>query len=314
MLIVDAAQIRAAAPMPQLIEQLRGAFRAGGLVPPRQIIPLKGDGLLVTMPAVDGDGCAVVKLATLLPDNPKRELPAIQAALVMFSEFGEPKAVLDGTIVTHLRTGAASALASSYLSRADSTHLVILGTGALAPFMALGHCAVRPIQRISVWGRRAERANAAAAAIRSLVDTNIEVLVPTSIEAAVATANIVCCATNSAAPVLAGKWLTPGVFIDLVGSFSPVRREADDDVILRSRIFVDTFEGALSEAGDLLDPISRGILDRQRVEAELADLVRGQAKGRVQDEEIILFKSVGTAVEDLAAARMIVAAVESGTT
>lgn len=133
-----------------------------------------------------------------------------------------------------------------------------------------------------------------------------EVLVPNSIEDAVATADIVSCATNSATPVLVGKWLNPGAFVDLVGSFSPSKREADDDVILRSRIFVDTFEGALSEAGDIIDPLARGIIDRQRLEGELADLVSGRVTGRSSPDEITLFKSVGTALEDLAAAQMIV--------
>jgi ornithine cyclodeaminase len=112
--------------------------------------------------------------------------------------------------------------------------------------------------------------------------------------------------------VLAGRGLKPGAFVDLVGSFSPGRREADDEVVLRSRIFVDTLEGALGEAGDILDPLKRGIIDRKRVEGELADLVRGRVSGRASNDEIILFKSVGTAIEDLAAAQMIVAAAAGG--
>jgi alanine dehydrogenase len=176
--------------------------------------------------------------------------------------------------------------------------------------MALAHCAGRPITRISVWGRRTEGATATATAIRSLVDPDIEVLAAGSIEEAIATADIVSCATNSSTPVLAGKWLNPGAFVDLVGSFSPSRREADDEVVRRSRIFVDTFERALSEAGDLLDPLSRGIIARDRIEGELADLVCGRATGRVRGDEIILFKSVGTAIEDLAAAQLIISAAD----
>jgi ornithine cyclodeaminase len=119
----------------------------------------------------------------------------------------------------------------------------------------------------------------------------------------------VSCATSSATPVLEGKWLKPGTFVDLVGSFSPSKREADDEVVRRSRLFVDTFEGALSEAGDLLDPLARGVIDRKRIEGELADLVCGRVRGRANAEEIITFKSVGTALEDLAAARLVVEAV-----
>ena len=311
MLILNAEDIRALAPLPRLIECLREAFRSGCVAPVRQVVNVPGgvgNRRFLSMPAFSLNGAAAVKLVTYFPDNPSNGLPTIQAAIVVFSETGTPMALLDGTIVTQLRTGAASALASTFLSRADSAHLIIIGTGALAPYMAAAHCAVRPITRIGVWGRRPERATATTLAIRSLVNSDIEVHVPDSIEKAVATADIVSCATSSATAVLAGKWLRPGTFVDLVGGFSPSKREADDDVVLRSRIFVDTFDGALAEAGDILDPLGRGVIDHERIEGELADLVCGQVTGRVSRDEIILFKSVGTAIEDLAAAQMIVAA------
>jgi alanine dehydrogenase len=309
MLIMNAEQVRALASLPRLIGCLQKAFRTECVVPARQVISLPGatsERLLITMPALDPKGGGVVKLATVFPDNPKNGLPTIQAVIVVFSETGAPVAVLEGSVVTQLRTAAASALASKYLSRANSASLLIIGTGALPPTMAAAHCAVRPIIRVSVWGRRAERAVATAAAIRAAVNHNVEVLVSDSLEQTVATADIVSCATSSATPVLAGRWLKPGTFVDLVGSFSPSKREADDDVVLRSRIFVDTFEGALNEAGDILDPLRRGIIDRKRIEGDLADLVSGRASGRLSDDEIILFKSVGTAIEDLAAAKMII--------
>lgn len=200
---------------------------------------------------------------------------------------------------------AASALASRYLSRADSTHLVLLGTGALAPTMARAHCAVRPISRVSVWGRRSARAEETARIIREIVPSTIDAQVPRTLDQAISTADIVICATSSTAPILAGKGLKRGTFIDLVGSFSPSAREADDEVLLRSRIFVDTFDGGLAEAGDLLQPLSSGLIARDRIEGELSDLVCGRVKGRTNENEIILFKSVGTAIEDLAAVRMI---------
>jgi ornithine cyclodeaminase len=311
MLVLSPEQIRAFAPMPRLVDALQKAFADKFLVPVRQILQVPGglgDRLFASMPAFDAEGGGAVKLASLFPDNPSQGLPTIQAAIVVFSKAGTPVALLDGTTVTQLRTGAASALASKYLSRADSAHLVVIGTGALAPVMAAAHCAVRPITRVSVWGRQAQRADDTAAAIRLLVEATVEVVVAGSIETAVGTADIVSCATSSPTPVLAGKWLAPGTFVDLVGSFSPAKREADDDVVRRSRIFVDTFEGAMSEAGDILDPLARGIIDRERIEGELADLVHGRVRGRVGADEIILFKSVGTALEDLAAAQLVVAA------
>jgi ornithine cyclodeaminase/alanine dehydrogenase-like protein (mu-crystallin family) len=313
MLLLTGEEIRAFAPMPRLIECLRKAFATEYIVPLRQVAKMPGgagDRLFFSMPGFDQEGGTVIKLTTFFPDNQAKGLPTIQAAILVFSNDGTPIALLDGTLVTQLRTGATSALASKYLSREDSAHLVIIGTGALAPQMAAAHCAARPISRISVWGRRRERATATAAAIRPLVTPDIQISVCDSLEKAVATADIVSCATSSATPLLAGKWLKPGAFVDLVGSFSPSRRETDDDVVLRSRIFVDTFDGAMAEAGDILEPLARGVIDRKRVEGELADLVSGRTAGRVSRDEIIMFKSVGTAIEDLATARLVVTAAD----
>ena len=309
MRVLGAAEIRALAPMPSLIEALREAFRNPPTSPGRQVAPVpggRGDRLLLYMPAFDAAGGGAVKLATVFPDNGERGLPTIQAALVVFSDTGTPVALLDGAMVTRLRTSAASALASTYLSRADSAHLLIIGTGALAPYMALAHCTVRPIRLVTVSGRREERARQTAAEIRSLVGAKVEVEVASCPDNIAPAADIISCATSSARPVLAGKWLRPGTFVDLVGSFSPARREADDEAVLRSRIFVDTFEGALSEAGDLLDPMARGLIGRDCIEGGLADLVSGRSTGRRGATEIILFKSVGSAIEDLAAAKLIV--------
>jgi alanine dehydrogenase len=313
MRVLDAAEIRELAPMPRLIDCLREAFRDPPHSPGRQVTPIPGsmgDRVLLYMPAFDREGGGAIKLVTIFPDNGEKGLPSIQAALVVFSDTGTPVALLDGAIVTRLRTGAASALASTYLSRDDSAHLVIIGTGALAPYMALAHCAVRPIGKITLAGRQEEKAKETVAEIRSLIGGEIEVEVATSPEKVVPIADIVCCATSSARPVLFGKWLRPGTFVDLVGGFSPAKREADDEVVLRSRLFVDTHEGALAEAGDLMQPLESGIIKRDRIEGELADLVSGRVTGRQATDEITLFKSVGTAIEDLAAAKLIVAAAE----
>lgn len=306
MLVLDAEAVRSRAPLSAMIACLRAAFLRRTVAHPRQIVELPDGRVLLVMPAFDAQGAGAVKLATVSPDNAAKGLPTVQAAIVAFSETGTPIALIDGASVTQLRTAAASALASQYLSREDSAHLVVIGTGALAPYMAAAHCTVRPITRVSVCGRREERAVETVSAIRSLVSNQVELTVAQSVEDAVASADIVTCATSSKTPVLLGRWLKRGVFVDLVGSFKPSTREADDDVVLRSRIFVDTFEGALAEAGDLLDPLERGILRRERIEGELADLVSGRVTGRVDQSESILFKSVGTAIEDLAAVQLIV--------
>lgn len=311
MLVLNAAQIRKLASIPRLVEALKEAFREGGVTTSRIPTPMPGgdgDRLFLSMLALHRDGGAVVKLLTILPDNRPKGLLTVQGAIVVFSKTGVPVATLDGTVVTHLRTGAASALASQYLSRADSSHLVIAGTGALAPTMAAAHCAVRPIKRVSVWGRRSDQVDATMAATRELIDEAVQVSAVSSLQVSVGDADIVCCATSSPTPVLQGDWLRPSTHIDLVGSFQPTRRESDDRVVQRARIFVDTLAGALHEGGDVVEPLSRGVITREQVEGELADLVAGRVAGRRDRDDITLFKSVGTAIEDLAAARLIVLA------
>jgi ornithine cyclodeaminase len=258
------------------------------------------------MPAFGPAGDGIVKLSTIFPDNQGRGIPTIQGTVIVFSACGKPIALLDGAAVTKLRTAAASALASTYLSGPASSRLLIIGTGGLAPTMAAAHCAVRPINRVYIWGRRSQAASETAAVVRSLVDVTIEVSAVDSLERAIANADIISCATSSTEPILCGRLLRPGTFVDLVGSFSATAREADDDAILRSRVFVDTLDGSMSEAGDLLDPIKRGIINREHILGELADLIRGRVLGRAQEDDITLFKSVGTAIEDLALANLIV--------
>jgi ornithine cyclodeaminase len=308
MLVFDSDQVRALLPMPALIEALRAAFSKDSLVPHRQIIALpggRGERLFLSMPAFAKDGSGAIKLTTVYPDNAVSGRPTIQGALVLFSQHGSAIAVMDGGVITQMRTGAASALASSFLSREDSCELVMAGAGALAPFMILAHACVRPIQRVRLWGRNRERAEAAATKTRAFVGSALRIETIADLDAGVREADIVCCATSSAAPVLKGELLKNGAFVDLVGSFSPERREADDRVVERARLFVDTFEGALSEAGDILQPLRRGLITRDRIEGELADLASGRIKGRHGPDEITLFKSVGTALEDLAAAQLL---------
>jgi ornithine cyclodeaminase len=311
MLVLDADQIRALAPTRRIIEALRETFRRGGVVAVRTPSEMPGgspDRLFVSMLAMDQVGGPVIKLLTILPENRDKGLTTVQGAIVVFGDTGTPQAILDGTVVTQLRTGAASALASEYLSREDSSHLVVMGTGAIAPVAARSHCAVRPIKRVSVWGRRPEKAAQTAAAIGASVASDVEVVVVDKADEAVASADIVSCSTSSPTPILAGKWLKPGTHVDLIGSFQPTKRESDDDVVRSARIFVDTFQGALHEGGDVVDPLARGIIDRSRIEGELADLASGRVKGRASADEITMFKSVGTAIEDLATARMVVEA------
>jgi len=312
MLYVDPETVRRLAPLPQLVSAFETALRSDYVIPLRQIVELPNrddGGLFVSMPCFDSTGSGAVKLATVCAGNPKSGLPTVQAVVVVFSDAGTPVAAIDGVSLTYLRTGAVSALAAQYLSRENSTHLVIIGTGGLAPTLAAAHCSVRPITQVTVCGRRAERAEATARAIRAMVDRRMDITSGTDVEVAVRYADIVSCATSSATPVFRGKSLKAGAHVDLVGSFSVTKREADDDAVKGARIFVDSLEGALAEAGDIVDPLRRGVIGREHIEGELADLVRGRVRGRTKDSEITLFKSVGSAMQDLVAAKLIMSKV-----
>jgi ornithine cyclodeaminase len=308
MRVITADEIDRALTWPALIEALRQGFRADIETPVRHhhAIPQPGaEAMLLLMPAwTSGEGSFLgCKVVTVFPDNGKLSKPAVLGSyLLMSGETGEPLAAMDGTLLTRWRTAAASALASSYLSREDSAHLVMVGAGALAPYMVRAHASVRPIRRVTVWNRT--RGHAVQAAF-GLAVGGIEVEVADDLEAAVRDADIVSCATLSATPLVCGKWLKKGCHVDLVGGFTPKMREADDDAVRKARVYVDTRAGALKEAGDIVQPLKSGALKKDGVRGELFELCRGKAKGRSSASQITLFKSVGTALEDLAAAMLV---------
>jgi hypothetical protein len=182
---------------------------------------------------------------------------------------GHPLALIDGEALTLRRTAASSALASTYLSREDARTLVVVGTGALAPYMAEAHCAVRDIARVLVWGRHADRAERTAA---TLAARGLPAQAVADLEGALAEADIVTCATTAREPVVRGAWVRGGTHVDLVGAFTREMRESDDDLVARAEVFVDTYAGALKEAGDLVQPIDDGAITREHVRAELAQL------------------------------------------
>jgi ornithine cyclodeaminase len=300
---VRAEAVHAALDWRSLVDALRAAFAAGATAPVRASheVTAAGDRLLL-MPAWDGAGLGV-KIVTVFPRNRERGLASVAALyLLMDGATGHPVALIDGEALTLRRTAASSALASSYLSRTDATTLVVVGAGALAPYMAQAHCAVRPIERVLVWGRHADRAERTAAQLASI---GLPARAIARLEDGLAAADIVTCATTAREPVVRGAQLRPGTHVDLVGAFTREMREGDDDLVARAEVFVDTRAGALKEAGDLVQPIERGVFARENVRAELSDLARGDHPGRRSADEVTLFKSVGTALEDLCAARLV---------
>ncbi|TAD92095.1 MAG: ornithine cyclodeaminase family protein [Alphaproteobacteria bacterium] len=298
--VLDAATLRRVLDMPGLIAALAEAFAAGAEVPLRHHhpvpVPERRPGMLLLMPAWQPGGLMGVKIVTVFPDNGQDGLASVQGSyLLMSAATGVPLAMMDGRMLTLRRTAAASALAASHLARPDAATLVMVGTGALIPHLIEAHRSIRPITRTLVWGRDPAKAAALAATVGAEVAVDLA--------AAVAEADIVSAATLSSDPLIQGVWLKPGAHVDLVGGFTPTMREADDEAIRRAAVFVDTRVGAMHEAGDITQPLANGTLAPSAVRAELAELVRG-APGRTAADQITLFKSVGTAIEDLAAAAL----------
>jgi ornithine cyclodeaminase/alanine dehydrogenase-like protein (mu-crystallin family) len=307
MRVITAEEIDRTLTYPALIEALRDAFRADIKAPVRHHHAI-GNATLLLMPAWSGanqtaESFLGTKIVTVFPDNGKLSKPAVLGSYILMSgATGEPLAVIDGTALTRWRTACASALAASYLAREDASHLVMVGAGALAPHLVRAHASVRPIKKVTLWNRTRGRAVQAAF---GLAVSGIETEVTDDLEIAMGTADIVSCATLSATPLVRGKWLKKGAHIDLVGGFTPKMREADDDAIRRARIYVDTRAGATKEAGDIVQPLKSGVLKKESIHGDLFELTRGKAKGRTGNMQMTLFKSVGTAIEDLAAAMLV---------
>lgn len=310
---VDPATVSALLDAPSLVAALHAAFRDGGVVPVRHhhSIPLgaRDDATLLLMPAWDNElppRHIGVKTVTVHPENPSQSTPhpSVQGAyLLLDGQTGEPRALIDGPALTARRTAAASALASRFLSRPDSQRLVMIGTGRLAPDLITAHCAERPLTHVSVWGRDTDKARNLA---RRMSGRGFAIEACDDLATAIARADIVSCATTSRTPVFAGDWLTPGTHVDLVGGFRPDMREADDTAVARARIFVDTRAGAMAEAGDITQPLAAGLIGADDIIAELSELCRDEHVGRSSITEITMFKSVGTALEDLAAAELLI--------
>jgi len=303
----SAEEVHSALSLPALADAIVEAFRAGTSAPLRHAHAISATDTLLLMPAWNAGqaGAIGVKLVTVLPRNRARGLSTVNALYVLFDrESGEPRAVIDGEALTLRRTAAASLLAARYLARIDARNVLIVGTGRLARFMAQAHCAGRDVERLLIWGRNPEHAQALASTLRT---EGLPAEAAADLQSAVGASHIVSCATTAASPVVHGAWLAAGTHLDLVGAFRRDMREVDDAAVARSQVYVDTYAGALTEAADVIEPIERGVIARADVRGELAELVTGSVAGRKRADDITLFKSVGTAIEDLAAASLLVA-------
>lgn len=304
MLILDTQETRAALPWGALINAVEAMFASDCVMPVRHHhdveVPGEANATLLLMPAWVPGSYIGVKLVSVFPDNHTRGLPAIFGSYLLSSgATGEMLAVMDGGELTARRTAAASAVAARYLADENAETMLMVGNGRLSLNLMEAHASVRPLRRFHVWGRNIANAEKTAAEAREL---GLDARACTDLESAARQADIISCATLSTTPLIRGEWLKPGAHLDLVGAFKPGMRESDDQAVLRSRVFVDTREGVLSEGGDIVQPLRAGLISETSIVASLAELIRGDDKGRRSPSEITLFKSVGAALEDLAGA------------
>ena len=302
---ISAKLLRELTPWPALIEAVSTAFQNPCETPARSHYDVRVPGTetasLLLMPAWTVGGVLGVKIVQVFPGNSQLGKPSISGIYMLASAVdGVVYALIDAQELTARRTAATSALASRFLSRASSRRLLVLGTGKLSFNMVAAHASVRSLGHVAIWGRNQEKALGVASRVRTELDIDSDVV--DDLPAAVRGADIISTVTTSTQAILPGRFLRPGTHVDLVGGFRPKMREADDDAIRAARVYVDTLQGAAVEAGDIAIPIARGIMQPSDICGDLSGLCQRRVLGRTSDSDITVFKSVGWALEDLAAA------------
>lgn len=309
-LVINQTEVTQLLPMPACIALMRTALQAlargEAILPLRPVmrLPEKG-GALALMPAYLGSIDAMgVKIISIYPGNLGTAYDSHPGMVLLFdAQHGQPLAMMDAGEITAVRTAAVSAAATDALARQDASVLAIMGSGVQASTHLEAILAVRPVRQVRVWSRSAD--NARRFVERAVQKFDCDIIAASSAKQAVEGADIVCTVTSSAQPVVLGEWLSAGAHVNAVGSSTPNARELDTTAVVRARLFVDRRESALNEAGDFLIPVSEGVIDEGHIVGELGDLFLGRITGRESDEQITLFKSLGLAVEDVAAAHHI---------
>jgi alanine dehydrogenase len=313
MRFLSGEEVRQALPMPRAIEAMKSAFAqlsAGQAdVPLRVSLPVeRHNGVVLFMPAfLETDDQMAIKIVSVFNDNPGRGLPLIHALVfVVDAATGVPAAVMDGTVLTALRTGAASGAATDLLARPEARTVAIFGAGAQGRTQLEAVCAVRPIVEAWVYDPRREQAATYADEMGQCL--SLPVRVARTPGEAVGQADVVCTATTSSTPVFDDADIRPGTHINAVGAYTPQMQEIPVETVLRAKIVIDHRDASLAEAGDLLIPLREGRMSGEHIAAEIGEIVAGLKPGRTTEDEITLFKSVGVAVQDVAAASAVLAA------
>jgi len=303
----SADDVRKALPMAEAVEVMKRAFAQ--LSSGQAVVPLrthldvaKHGGVALFMPSYLPNAAKMgIKIVTLFDGNPGRGLPRIQALIVVLdATTGSPLAVIDGTSVTAIRTGAACGAATDLLARPEAATAAIFGAGVQGRTQLEAVCAVRPIRKARIFDPCPQSAEAFARMMGPAL--GIEVEPARSPADAVRLADVVCTATNSRTPVFSDRDLRPGVHVNAMGSYQPSVQEIPAETVLRALVVVDHRPAALAEAGDLLVPMAQGLFGEDHIHAELGEIVTGAKPGRASADAVTLFKSVGIAVQDLAAA------------
>jgi ornithine cyclodeaminase/alanine dehydrogenase-like protein (mu-crystallin family) len=313
MLILTAEDVRKALPMNEAIEAMKRAYAS--LSDGKAVVPLRtrlsipdSDALSLFMPAyvssTDGQAMAI-KAVSLFPTNPARGLAYIQAAVLVFDpETGRAMALLEGSSLTAIRTGAAGGAAIDLLSRADSRIVAIFGAGAQGRTQLEAACTARNIETVYIFDSNSDQAKDFAEKMRGKVSIPHDLRVASNPKEAVENADVICTATTSTKPVFDDKGLKAGVHISAVGSYTPEMQEIPAETVRRAKVVVDSRSASLEEAGDLIQPIRAGLFDEAHIHAELGEIVLGRKPGRESNDEITYFKSVGVAVQDAMAAKV----------
>lgn len=313
MIILTAADVRKALPMDEAIEAMKDAYASlsdgRAVVPLRTRLPIPGSGAIsLFMPAYvrakDSEALAI-KAVSLFPGNPSRGLAYIQAAVLVFDPgTGQAIALLEGSSLTAIRTGAASGASIDLLARREGKVVAVFGAGAQGRTQLQAACTARAVEAVFVYDSDADRAKAFAEEMSGQGRIPRDIRVAKSPKEAVEHADIICTATTSTMPVFDDRDVKPGTHISAVGAYTPDMCEVPPATVARARVFVDSRTACMEEAGDLIQPIRAGLFDQSHIHAELGEVVLGLKPGRESDEEITFFKSVGIAVQDAMAAQV----------
>lgn len=306
MKIVSEQQVHASLSFNKVIDALKEGFSRPAGTPTRQVFELseseENHDAFAVLPAWNEEVIGV-KSFTYFPSNAEHGYKSLYSKIMLFGRcHGEPLALVDGTSVTLWRTAAVSALASQYLSRQDSAHLVYFGSGNLSRYMIEAHMSVRDIKKVTIIARNTDKAES----LRSFLAekySHVEFLIGKSNQATISSADIISCGTGAHNPLFDGNWVSDGAHIDLIGNHHKQFRECDTDTVLRSKVFVDSRKNVLNEAGEILIPIAEGVFSEQQIIAELSEM--HQVNTIRAKTDITLFKSVGTALSDLITAHLV---------